>query len=362
MSETLSPQHLARAVAELMEPRVKLAWAYLDAWSKLSWSHVPVDDIRLYLDAKEHRETMAMAAVAKYAKQPQGMLVMHGPKGSGKTFGAVHFAYLRTLEHRSTVWLSASAWVAYDARKRKALLARAHTARALVVDDLGSGSSKPSEWFAEDLTGILQDRGHRSTVISCNGKRAEVEAWLGDRLVDRLEVAGGIVSIPLDTPSMRGPVRDDLDDHGHGSRWKAAKHLVDLVGVAERERTEQPASLIHDGWGHDDQGAPVNYAAPAKVTRWLEVGAALERSAKVHGLAPVQAVATWGRLDWSAVEIKARQIRSDDDKRPNWAQAYADKIKARARADNERRSNVCYGSKVRAPKLAADVVVKPEAS
>jgi DNA replication protein DnaC len=363
MSKPLTPQLLARAVAVAMEPQAKKCWEYLDAWSKLEWAHVPVDDIRLYLDATEPRETQAMDEVASYAKRAQGMLVMHGPKGCGKTFAAVHFAHLRGLEGRSTVWLSASAWVAYDARKRKAMLARAHTARALVVDDLGSGSSKPSDWFAEDLTGILQDRGHRPTIVSCNGKRAEVEAWLGDRLMDRLEVAGGIVSIPLDASSLRQRSLDDLDDYGHGRRWKAARHLVDLIGVEERERTEQPASLIHDGWGHDDLGAPVAYSAPAKVTRWLEVGGALERAARVRGLAPVEAVARWGRLDWADVERKAKQIRSDDDKRPNWAQAYADKIKASARADNERRAKVCYGdSKARPPTRAAEVVVGPSES
>jgi hypothetical protein len=238
MSEIQNPVRIAAAIAELATDAVCEAWHYLDAVERLearkpeSPSGIQPLELRHALE-RPREETEAMRAMEHWRRNgARGLLALVGKVGRGKSHAAACWALDRGRDHKSTLWLACASWPAAkeQSAERAALIRQVQHASALVIDDLGAGSSA-APWVAEQFEGPLLARVgcFASTVIITNKTKAELIAWLGARLWDRLAYAGGVVEIP-GSESMRE--RDDtpLDERGRSPRWIASAKLVGLVG------------------------------------------------------------------------------------------------------------------------------------
>jgi hypothetical protein len=233
-----NPVRIAAAIADLATDTVCEAWHYLDAVDRLGArepeSPVGIQPLELRHALERPREnTEAMRAMDHWVRAgARGLLSIVGKVGRGKSHAAACWALDRGRDFKDTLWLACASWPAAkeQSAERAALIRRAQHASALVLDDLGAGSSS-APWVAEHFEGPLISRVGRfaPTVIISNKSRAELKDWLGARLWDRLAYAGGVVEVS-GTESMRK--RDDtpLDDGGRSTRWITCARLVGVVG------------------------------------------------------------------------------------------------------------------------------------
>ena len=135
-------------------------------------------------------------------------LVFTGPVGTGKTGMACAVADALMQAGRSVIYHtqpSLRQWC-WDARHRGSCEAEAvHTlvgCELLVIDEVLS-STKPGEAELALLTDVLDRRymDGRPVMLITNRSRADLPAWLPDRLVDRIEQRAGWVV--CDWPSLR---------------------------------------------------------------------------------------------------------------------------------------------------------------
>ncbi len=238
MSEIQNPVRIAAAIAELAAPEVCEAWHYLDAVERLGAkkpdSPLGIQPLEIRHALERPREnTEATRAMDHWRRTgARGLLAFVGKVGRGKSHAAACWAIDRGREFKSTLWIACANWPAAKEQsdERAALVRQAQHASALVIDDLGAGSSS-APWVAEHFEGPLISRIGRfaSTVILSNKSKADLIAWLGARLWDRLAYAGGVVEIP-GGESMRERDDTQLDEAGRSPRWHACARLVGLIG------------------------------------------------------------------------------------------------------------------------------------
>jgi len=146
-------------------------------------------------------------AIRAWAGDPHGSLVLHGPPGAGKTWGAA-----AALRHTLAAGILAPAQVAFireaaylDAvkagfdRGARADRARrgAHAVRLLVVDDLAA--SYATDWSRAEVAALVEARHAAclATVVTTNlpGLAAVAEAIDG-RTASRLAEGGRVLKFP----------------------------------------------------------------------------------------------------------------------------------------------------------------------
>jgi DNA replication protein DnaC len=134
-------------------------------------------------------------------------IVLSGPPGCGKSQAATWAAsqlQSRGFGARCARCPKASEQPLYGGEAEEYRW-RCATAGALVLDDLGEGeqrNEKRSAWRAWVDDVLTQRHAHqRKTIITTNRSPAELSAWLGERLVDRIN-EGTVVS--TNEASMRG--------------------------------------------------------------------------------------------------------------------------------------------------------------
>jgi hypothetical protein len=233
-----NPVRIAAAIADLARDNVCDAWHYLDAVERLGArepeSPVGIQPLELRHALERPREnTEAMRAMDHWVRAgARGLLSIVGKVGRGKSHAAACWALDRGRDFKDTLWLACASWPAAkeQSAERAALIRRAQHASALVLDDLGAGSSS-APWVAEHFEGPLIARVGRlaPTVLITNKSKVELKTWLGARVWDRLAYAGGVVEVTGDE-SLRE--RDDtlLDELGRSARGRSCARLVSVIG------------------------------------------------------------------------------------------------------------------------------------
>lgn len=234
---TPTPARIAAAIADLAAEQVIEAWHFTTAWARLGAAKpadpvgVPLLELRHALE-RSRANTQAMTAVQHWREHgARGLLGLAGKPGRGKSHAAACWAIDRSRSHCDTLWVACADWPESKQRadERDALVRRASHATALVLDDIGAGSSA-APWVPEQMEGLLMARLTRaSTLLVTNKSHDELAEWLGGRLWDRLAYAGGVVTIGGEA-SLRERDLTLLDEHGRSPRWHESARLVELIG------------------------------------------------------------------------------------------------------------------------------------
>lgn len=149
----------------------------------------------------------AYTAARRFARSPNGWLVLVGPHGAGKTHLAVAIAHERTARGEAIAVLSVvdlldglRAAIGAGGAQYAEKAAAAREVPLLVLDDLGEES--PSAWTREQLFALLNHRWARRlpTVVVTSREPAALDAALRARLMDP-DIA---VTVRLETPFRRG--------------------------------------------------------------------------------------------------------------------------------------------------------------
>lgn len=141
--------------------------------------------------------TEAFNAALLFAKDPQGWLVIYGPKGNGKTHLAASIAnHLIDDRQVPTLFLTApdflrglrqevKASVQGEGGPSASLLDVAQEAPVLILDDLGA--EQLTEWAEEQLFLLLDGRYRRElpTVVVTNEELRDLPSRIYSRLGDR---------------------------------------------------------------------------------------------------------------------------------------------------------------------------------
>lgn len=295
--ENPPPRLVAAAIAELAGDRVRESWRYLDAWDALVSAGVPRATIRECL--ADPVETEPLTEILAWVESGErGLLVLVGDPGTGKTYAQARWVLDRHRRGQWTHWVAATGLPLIPQKERDAMLARLATVRGLVLDDVGSGATR-GDYVRDQLTGLIQTRIDelRSTVIASNGTAAEIAAWLGPRIMDRCQVAGGTVQV-VSSDSLRREAEEQIDSAGRGPEWYAHRRIVDLVGCEPVQRFDDDGNVL-----------PLD----------LDVGRALDRAARMRGYdACRRAVEALG-LERRIVLATAQHLAEAEARAVEWA-------------------------------------------
>lgn len=234
---------ISQAIVELGLAQLQAAAAYCRTAMAMLSTGIPRAEAARLLELTEAEtiETQALTYVRKWAASPEGLLVVCGPYGCGKSMAGQLVALERYRAGLRTRWLPLAAWPAHDLDAQGRWVADADAAPLLVLDDLGAGLTNPKA-DGGGYGGHLRDVAEgvilraiadgRGVLLISNGSEASLVAWLGGRLEDRLRTAGGFKEIPEDTPSQRKRGRVELDGAGRWPAWARAAELLDFFGCA----------------------------------------------------------------------------------------------------------------------------------
>jgi len=235
----MNPRHLAYAISDHAAPRVREAWRYLDSWSSLRASGVPALQLRHVLDL-EARETEARRVVDEWEHLgSRGLLALVGAQDCGKSDAATRWGLRRHRAGLSTMWIHAVTWGRLgfgskgEPNEIAALLRKAETADALVIDDVGAGDTQ-GELFKKKMRGLILEREQRPTVISGNLNESHLYEWVGERIESRLHETGRVFHIERSLQLRKDDGNEDK--HGRSPAWFAARKMVDYFGCERVER------------------------------------------------------------------------------------------------------------------------------
>lgn len=137
--------------------------------------------------------TKAVAAVAAWADQPDGWLVLHGINGSGKTHLQLAAANRLVEQERAFKWWYAADLInaakeLMDNHLHHQFLADLKREAILFVDDLGT--IRPTDWVLSDILEPLLDaryRDRRPTCITCVGDPERLKAAFSQSIGRRMQ-------------------------------------------------------------------------------------------------------------------------------------------------------------------------------
>jgi len=250
-----NPRHLAYAISDHAAPRVREAWRYLDSWSSLRASGVPALQLRHVLDL-EARETEARRVVDEWEHLgARGLLALVGAQDCGKSDAATRWALRRHRAGLSTMWIHAVTWgrlgfgSSGEPNEIAALLRKAETADALVIDDVGAGDTQ-GELFRKKMRGLILEREQRPTVITGNLNESHLYEWVGERIESRLHETGRIKHIGRSLQLRKDDGNDDK--HGRPPAWFAARKMVDYFGCERVDRAIVRTVEPEDGPAYEE--------------------------------------------------------------------------------------------------------------
>lgn len=172
---------------------------------------VPTKDVGPLLEGKIQQTE----AIVKLTQAPQGLTVLSGLPGCGKTVAASHWIYGWAMNPQNwdvdatparlrgrMLWVTAaklSRWPKYDEEQMRKLLG----ADRLVIDDMGVEYLDEKGAYLSLLDEVLNARydGMRPTVMTTNLDAQTFKERYGVRLADRIREVGKF--IPVATESMR---------------------------------------------------------------------------------------------------------------------------------------------------------------
>lgn len=228
-SDEIPPRIIGLAIAELADARVRAAWQYLDTWRVLSAAGIPAHDLRHGLETEQVR-TQPRDIVRDWARKgSRGLLVLYGTPGTGKTFAAVRWAVTRHEAGRGVTWQLAAKWP-YAFAEQDAWVKRGRDAAGLIVDDMGTGeTAAPKATEAIEAMLLVRLAEGRSAILLSNANAAETRRALGERLWDRVKLAGGVHEIS-ERPSLRKADTVDVDSLGRSPTWHRHAAIIAAVG------------------------------------------------------------------------------------------------------------------------------------
>lgn len=192
----------------ITEERAEMKLKYEpDAWNYVLLEQLGVPATNLDLIRRNFDDNVSMKAARDWMLDPQSWcLVLIGGTGCGKSTAAAWTAHQRMMRNFGVQWVDCvkqceRPMYGIEAEHRRW---QCRTAQTLVLDDLGSGRrERESQFWLAWLDDVVGSRANdaKRTVVTTNRTVAELSAWLGPRLVDRLN-AGTIVS--TNEKSMRG--------------------------------------------------------------------------------------------------------------------------------------------------------------
>lgn len=160
-------------------------------WVGREWADLALRE-KTFASFEQARQPSAYETVWQFARQPQGVLVLYGPYGVGKTH--LLAAITNAFDQPGETCLYTSAVTLFEVlqeriqqkREYQDLLKQAFHARVLVIDDLDK--PKPSD-FRESIYYHLIDKRTLAglpLVISANSAPAALERWIGGAAQSRL--------------------------------------------------------------------------------------------------------------------------------------------------------------------------------
>jgi hypothetical protein len=214
-----------------MRPRVIAAQAYVDEHRDLEQLGMPIEIARHALDRKTI-ETEPIAAIRGW--DGKGLLGLHHARDNGKTHAAALWVRRRRRQGKRTAWLSCPGILGWD--DLDAALRRTVRAPAVVLDDVGPGLGGTAG-FQSKLAAWAQERGHLPTILTSNANTAQLEQYLGPRLMSRMRQAGQLVSFEAEA-GLRQSDPEQLDEDGRGVRWGQASWLLWRLGCEPDDHVE----------------------------------------------------------------------------------------------------------------------------
>lgn len=129
--------------------------------------------------------------MTKFCQQPQGVLLMQGDTGCGKTFAAMGMCELFTRHNSSCVFISSEnlhrKWVLMATGEDVNALKGILTPNMLVIDDFGT--SEPTDKFLGFIMELINERNQwkgKGTVITTNLRNEKLSNYCGEALSDRI--------------------------------------------------------------------------------------------------------------------------------------------------------------------------------
>lgn len=168
--------------------------------------------------AGQHTPTQFLEAAKRFCLKGDRNLVLAGSVGIGKGHLAAALAKYFIEQNWKVAWIECARLFrdyhrAYKDCSHEAIADRLGTVGLLVLDEICL-RDLPADG-EEILFSILDQRhkGGRPTIMLANKPAAEIKAWLGDRITDRLR-SGGVSFCYGEWESMRGRPTDSA--HGNG--------------------------------------------------------------------------------------------------------------------------------------------------
>ena len=259
----LDPLSITQAIVELGLPKLQAASEYARTCMSMLAAGVPRSEVPrvLNVDDADVKDTHALRAISKWGEEPDGLLAVCGPVGTGKSWAAARLVLKRLRGGRRSTWLPLVAWPAHDLDAQGRWVSEADRAPLLVLDDLGAGLTSPRAdksggGYGGHLRNVVEGvllraiAEGRPAILISNGSREEVEAYLDGRIVDRTAMSGGFVEIDAKTKSLRDKSRTQLDAFGRWPRWAAAVRLLEQFGV-DGQRFALEAQRLHNTRGEE---------------------------------------------------------------------------------------------------------------
>lgn len=169
-------------------------------------------------EAGQHSPVQFLEAARRFKLKGDRNLVLAGSVGIGKGHLAAALAKFFIEQHWKVAWIECARLFrdyhrAYKDGTHEAIADRLGTVGLLVLDEICL-RDLPADG-EEILFSILDQRhkGGRPTILLANKPAAEIKAWLGDRITDRLR-SGGVSFCYGEWESMRGRPTDSA--HGNG--------------------------------------------------------------------------------------------------------------------------------------------------
>lgn len=127
----------------------------------------------------------------KFCQHPQGVLLMQGDTGCGKTYAAMGMCELFTRKNPSCVFISSETlhrkWVLMATGENIHALDGILTPNLLVIDDFGT--SEPTSKYLSFIMELINERNQwkgRGTVITTNLLNERLSNYCGEALSDRI--------------------------------------------------------------------------------------------------------------------------------------------------------------------------------